>query len=73
MKISLEEIIAETIFFKENKTFMDSYEQNPDSVQDKDSEIEGKFISSMYALYLPLLKKNVARVKKMISLRNDTL
>jgi hypothetical protein len=72
-KFYLEEIIAETIFFNQNKAFMDGYEQDPDSVEIAERESEGKFDFYKYNKYLSLLKKNVARVKKMISVKNDAL
>jgi hypothetical protein len=72
-KFYLEEIIAETIFFNQNKAFMDGYEQDPDSVEITERESEGKFNFYKYNKYLPLLKKNLARAKKMISVKNDAL
>jgi hypothetical protein len=72
-KFYLGKIFAETIFFKQNKVFMDGYEQDPDSFEVAERESEGKLNFYKYNKYLPLLKKNVARVKKIISVKNDAL
>jgi hypothetical protein len=72
-KFYLEEIIAETVFFKQNKAFMDVYERDPNSVEVAERERESKFNFYRYNKYLPLLKKNVARVKKMVSVKNNAL
>jgi hypothetical protein len=71
-KFCLEDMICETIFFKQNKEFMDGYEQRSDSVQIGENEREGKFDFSKYNEFLPLLKKNFAIVKKMIAIKNDS-
>jgi hypothetical protein len=65
-------MICETIFFKQNKEFMDGYEQRSYEVQTGESEREDKFDFSKYDEFLTLFKKNVEIVKKMISIKNDS-